>query len=70
MIDKETFKIMREARGYNLTQLANEVGISVQYIYDMEKGRRTLKRNPELIKRIAAVLECPVKMICVVKIVD
>lgn len=55
---------MRLARGYSLTQLAVDAGVSVQYIYDMENGRRTLARNPALIKKLAEVLECPTRMIC------
>lgn len=64
VLDPEQFSIMRQARGFNLTQLASAAGISVQYVYDMENGRRNLKRNPGLIGKIAEVLECPTRMIC------
>lgn len=64
VLDDEQFKIMREARGFTLTQLAHEVGVSVQYVYDMENGRRSLARNPALINKLAKALECPTRMIC------
>lgn len=64
LLDPEQFKIMRVARGFSLTQLAESIGMSVQYVYDMENGRRTLARNPSLINKIARTLECPTRMIC------
>lgn len=39
--------------------LAKEVGVSVQYICDMLSGRRRLKRNPTLRKKIATVIGVP-----------
>ena len=35
----------------------------MQYLCDIEEGRRTLKRNPGLIKRIAEALNVPTSMI-------
>lgn len=40
-------------------RLADTVGISIQYITDITRGRRTLKRNPELRHKIAAALGVP-----------
>lgn len=40
-------------------QLAASVGISVQYTTDICAGRRTLTRNPELRRKIAAALDVP-----------
>lgn len=54
---------LRELAGYQATAFAKEVGISLTYLGDIESGRRTLKRNPGLIKKIADVLNVPVSMI-------
>lgn len=40
-------------------RLADELGVSIQYVCDITAGRRTLKRNPELRKRIAEVCDVP-----------
>lgn len=40
-------------------QLADKTGMSLTYICDITAGRRTLKRNPELRKRIAKELGVP-----------
>ena len=40
-------------------QLADKLGLSLQYVCDIQAGRRTLKRNPELRKRIAEALDIP-----------
>lgn len=40
-------------------QLAAEVGISPQYLSDILGGRRKLKRNPELRKKLADALDVP-----------
>lgn len=39
--------------------LAEKTGLSLTYVCDITKGRRTLKRNPELRKKIALVLGVP-----------
>lgn len=39
------------------------VEISPQYLSDIEAGRRTLKRNPGLIKRLASALNVPTSML-------
>lgn len=40
-------------------QLSEAVGLSLTYVCDITAGRRTLKRNPEMRKRIAAALGVP-----------
>lgn len=40
-------------------QLAAEVGISITYMCDITSGRRLLKRNPALRRRIADALGVP-----------
>lgn len=41
------------------TELAKKVGISLSYMVDILKGRRTLKRNPQLRQRLAEEIGCP-----------
>jgi len=40
-------------------QLAEATGMSLTYVCDITAGRRTLKRNPELRKKIAVALNVP-----------
>ena len=42
-----------------VTQLAEATGMSLTYVCDITAGRRTLKRNPELRKKIAVALNVP-----------
>lgn len=49
--------------GVTRQQLAERLEISLQYVCDITAGRRTLKRNPELRKRIAQELDVPVHWI-------
>lgn len=58
-------RILRERSGVNATDFAKTLGISVQYLCDIEAGRpgRNLKRNPALIKKIAHTLDVPVLMV-------
>lgn len=44
--------------------LAEELGVSLSYICDITAGRRRLKRNPVLRRRIADSLNCRVSTIC------
>lgn len=62
-IDGQALRILREKDGYNATAFAKELGISLTYLGDIESGRRTLKRNPELIRKAADVLNVPASMI-------
>lgn len=62
-IDGSALKILREKDGYSLSAFALKVGVSLSYLMDIESGRRTLKRNPGLIKRMAEALDVPMSMI-------
>lgn len=52
----EAIKGYREGLGWSATYLASRVGISPQYLSDIEHGRRTLDRKPRLVIRLAHVL--------------
>jgi transcriptional regulator with XRE-family HTH domain len=62
-IDGAAVRVLREKDGYTATAFAEKLGISLTYLGDIESGRRTLKRNPELIGRIAETLNVPRSMI-------
>jgi transcriptional regulator with XRE-family HTH domain len=62
-IDGEHVRILRVRNGESATDFAGRIGISLSYLGDIETGRRTLKRNPALIKRIADELKVPISMI-------
>lgn len=62
-IDHVALKILREKDGASRTQFAKTVGISPQYLCDIEEGRRLLKRNPGLVKRMAETLGVPMYML-------
>lgn len=62
-INGSAVQILREKDGNSRTEFATRLGISMQYVCDIEAGRRTLKRNPGLIKRIAGALNVPTSMI-------
>lgn len=58
-IDHELLtKAMRKSK-VTPQQLADDLDLSLQYICDITKGRRTLKRSPDLIDRIAAAIDVP-----------
>lgn len=58
-IDKDGLARAMDFGGCSSKQLADDLGISPQYVCDMLAGRRTLKRNPELRARIAKTLDVP-----------
>lgn len=60
-IDPEGLQKVIEKTGWTGHQrrLAEQVGISPQYLTDIIQGRRTLKRNPELRERLARALDVP-----------
>lgn len=62
-IDGSALKILREKDGFTATAFAEELGISLTYLGDIEAGRRTLKRNPELIGKAARILNVPKSML-------
>lgn len=45
--------------------LAEDVGLSLGYMCDILSGRRRVKRNPVLRRRLADALNCRVSTICV-----
>lgn len=59
-VDSPFLRAERVARGFTIEQFSTEVGISRQYLSDIEAGRRLLKRRPDLIKKMADVLGVPV----------
>lgn len=62
-IDGEALRVLMEKDGATVVGLAPRVGISRQYLGDILAGRRTLKRNPELVNRLAHALNVPRSMI-------
>jgi len=62
-INGEALKVLREKDGWTATAFAGEAGISLTYLGDIEAGRRTLKRNPALIRTFAQMLNVPVSML-------
>lgn len=62
-IDGEHVRIIRERNGDTCSALADRLGISLTYLSDIELGRRTLKRSPGLVKKIAEELGVPTSMI-------
>jgi transcriptional regulator with XRE-family HTH domain len=56
-------KTLREKDGSTMSDFAKRVGISLGYLNDIESGRRTCKRNPAIVKRIAEALNVPMSMI-------
>lgn len=59
VIDGAHLRWCRERSGYTPTQFAREIGISVDYLRNIEDGHRFLKRRPDLIKLIADTLDVP-----------
>jgi transcriptional regulator with XRE-family HTH domain len=59
-IDGPFLREQREMQGWTPGKFAKEVGISPQYLADIELKRRLLKRRPDLIKKMAEVLHLPV----------
>lgn len=62
-IDAAALKLLRERSGYSMSVFAKKVGISLQYLCDIEGGNRTLKRSPALIKKMADELQVPSTML-------
>lgn len=62
-IDGAALRVLREKDGYSASAFAERLGISLTYLSDIELGRRTLKRNPDLIGRAADLLNVPRSMI-------
>lgn len=62
-IDHQALTKAMNGAGVTKQRLASELGMSLQYVCDITAGRRTLKRNPELRKRIALALDVPIHWI-------
>lgn len=62
-IDPNALRREMDKEGVTPTALANEIGVSLSYVCDITAGRRRLKRNPVLIRRIATALNCRVSTI-------
>lgn len=62
-IDPEAFSKAMDLTGYTPRLLANEVGISPDYVVNIRNGHRRLKRNPVLRRRLADALGVPVRWI-------
>lgn len=63
VVDGATLKVLRERTGWSGQDFAAALGISAPYLSDIEAGRRTLKQNPALLKRMAEALNVPQSMI-------
>lgn len=59
-IDGAFLREQREKDGWKPKDFAKEVGISPQYLADIELGRRQLKRRPDLIRAMANLLKMPI----------
>lgn len=60
-VNKDALTAIRNKDGMTKTQLAEAAGISLQYLCDIEVGRRGAK--PDVMKRLAAALNVPVSAI-------
>lgn len=59
-VDGPFIREERITRGWTIESFATELGISRQYLSDIEMGRRLLKRRPDLVKKMSVVLAVPV----------
>lgn len=62
-IDPTNLAKAMDSKNVTRKHLADELGISLQYVCDITAGRRLLKRNPELRMRIAQVCDVPIHWI-------
>lgn len=62
-IDPQRLTTAMEIAGVNPTELARRVGVTKDYISHLTAGRRRLKRNPILRRKIADALGVPVDWI-------
>jgi len=58
-VDGKHLRWCREASGFTVAQFAAELGISEDYLRNIENGARLLKRRPDLIKRASDILGVP-----------
>ncbi len=62
-VDGAAVRVLRVRDGQSSTAFARAIGIGLPYLSDIEAGRRNLKRNPALIKRMAEELRVPMSML-------
>lgn len=60
-VNHAALSALRSKDGMTKTQLAEAAGISLQYLCDIEVGRRGAK--PDVMKRLAAALNVPLSAI-------
>lgn len=60
-VNGEALRAIRVKDGLRLKQLADLAGISMQYLCDIEKGRRGAR--PDVLKRLAQSLNVPTSSI-------
>lgn len=58
-VDGAFLKYLREANGWTTKTFAEALGISEDYLRNIEGGHRLLKRRPDLIKKASEVLGVP-----------
>lgn len=58
-IDGEFLRWCRESNGWTTKMFAAELGISEDYLRNIEGGHRLLKRRPDLIKKASDLLGVP-----------
>lgn len=59
VVDGAHLRWCRERSGFTVQQFADELGISADYLRNIETGQRGLKRRPDLIKRMSDILDVP-----------
>lgn len=57
-INRQSLKVIRERSGFSSSRFATAAGISTAHLSNIESGKR--QASPELILRMAKVLEVPV----------
>lgn len=62
-VDPANLRKAMDKAGFSTKRLAEESGLSLQYVCDLTSGHRNLKRNPELRRKLAAILDVPVHWI-------
>lgn len=62
-IDHVSLTKAMDKAGMTPKQLADDLGLSLQYVCDIRNGRRKLKRRPDLVKQIAEKIDVPIHWI-------
>lgn len=61
-VDWEHLRSCHERSGYTVAQLAEELGTSEDCLRNVESGARLLKRRPDLVRRVADLLDVSQKL--------